>query len=146
MKAASLIFSDEEKSNILQAIKDAEKLTSGEIRLYIESEVEGNVLDRAALIFEELKIHKTAHRNGVLFYLAVKSRKFAILGDLGINRKVGKDFWSEIKDQMKLQFQQSKFEKGLIEGIRQAGQALSKYYPHQEGDVNELADDIVFGN
>ena len=85
---------------IEQAIAHAEEQTSGEIRVYVEEKTQGEVLDRAAEVFEKLEMHKTALRNGVLFYLAIKDRKFAILGDAGINAKVGQDFWKEIKETM----------------------------------------------
>ena len=94
MKASSF-FTKEEQDQILAAIKEAEKETSGEIRIHIETTCPGDVLDRAAWIFKKLGMDKTAERNGVLFYLAVKDRKFAIIGDAGINAKVPEGFWDE---------------------------------------------------
>jgi len=142
---AKEIFSEEKRAEILKAIGEAEKNTSGEIRLYVENKCKGDVLDRAAFIFKELKMHETNERNGVLFYLAIKSQKYAILGDAGINSKVHKDFWHDIKLAMQNHFATEDFVGGLSHGIRMAGQALSKHFPYKGDDVNELPDDIVFG-
>jgi len=139
-------FSQAEQDKILDSIRDAEKNTSGEIRLFVEDHCEENVLDRAAFIFKELKIHETKNRNGVLFYLALKSRKFAILGDSGIHSTVHKDFWHDIKLEMQNHFTEGDFVTGLNKGIRMAGEALKKNFPRQEDDANELSDDIVFGS
>jgi uncharacterized membrane protein len=146
MGKSEQFFSSKQQAEILTAIKQAELATSGEIRLFIEDVCkEENVLDRAAYIFEELAIHKTAHRNGVLFYLAVNDRKFAILGDAGINSVVPDDFWNAIKETMLNNFKQNNFTEGLSKGIAMAGEALKQYFPHEDDDVNELPDEIVFG-
>jgi len=139
-------LSNEDKKRIVDAIKEAELNTSGEIRVHIESHCKSNVLDRAAYIFEKLKMHKTALRNGVLFYLAYKDRKFAILGDAGINAKVPDNFWDEIKDKMAEKFKEGKFAEGLAKGIIESGNQLKKHFPHKADDVNELSDDISFGD
>ena len=138
-------FSTEEKEKIVKAIEEAESNTSGEIRVHLESDLKGDVLDRAAYIFERLEIQKTALRNGVLFYLAVNSRKFAILGDAGINEKVPANFWDIIKEKMGSHFRQGDFVTGLCEGIIMAGEQLKAHFPHQKDDVNELSDEISFG-
>jgi uncharacterized membrane protein len=143
--AASDRFTENDRQRILDAIKEAEKNTSGEIRLFIEEDCGENVLDRAAFIFLELGMDKTKERNGVLFYLATESRQFAILGDKGINSKVEKDFWHDIKHEMQNYFTEGNFEKGLSNGIKMSGEALKKHFPHTKHDKNELSDDIVFG-
>ena len=143
--SAKNFFTKEERTQIVAAIKEAERNTSGEIRVHIENKCPGDVLDRATYWFEKMGMHKTELRNGVLFYLAVKSRKFAIIGDEGINKTVPDDFWNNIKVRMAHQFQQGDFAKGLVRGILDAGDALKKYFPHQSDDVNELSDDISFG-
>lgn len=125
------------------AIKQAELNTSGEIRLYVEDRCKEEVLDHAAFLFGELGMHKTELRNGVLFYLAMQDQKFAILGDGGINAKVPQDFWDHIKDSMVLEFKEGRFAKGLENGIAMAGKALAEHFPYQDGDVNELSDDII---
>ena len=139
-------FSQQEKDDIRQSIEQAELNTSGEIRVHIEDECDEDVLDRAAFIFGKLKMDKTEQRNGVLFYLALASKKFAILGDKGINAVVPEDFWDKIKDEMGEHFQQGEFAKGLATGIEKAGQSLKSHFPYQKDDVNELPDDISFGN
>lgn len=137
-------FSPEEKKQITDAIADAELNTSGEIRLHMESNCKLDVLDRAAYVFEKLKMKETAQRNGVLFYLAVNDRKFAILGDAGINQVVPENFWNEIKETMLEFFKESKFADGLSKGIRMAGEQLKTNFPYQQEDVNELSDEISF--
>ena len=138
-------FSDAQKQKIVGAIKEAELNTSGEIRVHIEKSCSEDVLDRAAFLFEKLKMHKTQLRNGVLFYLVVKDRKFAILGDAGINARVPEDFWDRIKETMVRYFQEGDFTQGLVEGILMSGEQLKTHFPFQTDDVNELPDDISFG-
>ncbi|MCH7413134.1 TPM domain-containing protein [Belliella sp. R4-6] len=143
---AEQLFSKEEKSIIEAAIHAAERETSGEIQVHIESHCKIDVLDRAAEVFEMLKMHKTQNRNAVLFYLAVDDHKFAILGDAGINRVVPKDFWENIKEEMALHFRQGKYTEGLRKGIEMSGQQLQSHFPYdQKGDENELPDEISFG-
>ena len=137
-------LTSEQKHIILNAIKESEKNTSGEIRVHIEESAKGDVLDRAAYIFEKLKMHKTKQRNGVLFYLAYKSHKFAILGDAGINAAVPENFWDQIKETMAGFFKEGNFAEGLAEGIRMAGEKLKHHFPWQKDDVNELPDDISY--
>ncbi len=138
-------FTEDDRLQILESIKEAEKNTSGEIRLFIEDDCGENVLDRAAFIFKELKMHETKERNGVLFYLAITAHQFAILGDVGINRKVEKDFWHAIKLEMQNHFTEGDFVKGLTKGVNMTGLALKKHFPFQKLDKNELSDEIVFG-
>lgn len=137
-------FSKEEKQQILDAISEAERNTSGEIRLHMEGHCQLDVLDRAAYIFGKLKMHETTQRNGVLFYLAVHDRKFAILGDAGINKLVPENFWDEIKKTMLGYFKEGKFTDGLAKGILMAGEQLKANFPYQNDDVNELSDEISF--
>ena len=138
-------FSKEEKALIKSAVQEAELNTSGEIRVHIDNRCREEVLDRAAWWFAKLEMHKTEKRNGVLFYLAVKDRKFAILGDAGINAVTPEDFWDKIKENMLARFTEGQFAEGLSEGILMAGEQLKTHFPHQEDDVNELSDDISFG-
>ncbi len=138
-------FTSEEKNKITGAIKTAEHNTSGEVRVHVESLCKADVLDCAAYWFKTLKIHKTALRNGVLFYLAIDDRKFAILGDAGINAKVPSDFWEKIKEHMQSRFKEGRFADGLSEGILIAGEQLKTHFPYQKDDINELPDEISFG-
>ncbi len=139
-------FSPEEQDDIKQAIMNSELDTSGEIRIHIESVCKGDVLDRAAYIFKKLGMSKTEQRNGVLIYLAVRNRKFAIIGDTGIHNAVPKEFWDNIKSRMLDFFRDEKFCDGLIYAITESGEHLKKYFPHKKDDINELPDDISFGN
>jgi uncharacterized membrane protein len=143
--SAQSFFTEEEKKQITDAIKKAELNTSGEVRLHVEGKCPEDVLDRAAYWFEKLEMHKTELRNGVLFYLAVKDQKFAILGDAGLNAKVPGDFWEKIKTHMLSKFKEGLFAAGLAEGILMAGEQLKSHFPHQTDDVNELSDEISFG-
>ena len=142
---SSQFFNEEQKKLITDAIKEAELNTSGEIRVHIESDCKEDVLDRASYIFEKLAIHKTKLRNGVLFYLSVSDKKFAILGDAGINTVTPDNFWEEIKETVLNNFKNSDFDIGLSTGIKMAGQALKEHFPYQKDDVNELSDEISFG-
>ena len=141
----SKFFTEEQKKQITDAIREAELNTSGEIRLHVEKRCRINVLDRAAYIFNKLKMHKTEQRNGVIFYLATNDRKFAILGDAGINAVTPDDFWDEIKDVVLDYFKENRFADGLAKGIRMAGKALQEHFPYQSDDVNELSNEISFG-
>lgn len=141
----SKFFTPEEQVLILRAIKEAETNTSGEIRVHIESKCKEDVLDHAAYFFEKLNMHETKLRNGVLIYLAVDDRKFAILGDVGINQVTSETFWDEIKEEMLILFREQKFTEGLIIGIKMIGEALKVNFPYQNDDVNELSDEISFG-
>lgn len=137
-------FTKEEKKQITDAIAEAERNTSGEIRLHAEGHCKIDVLDRAAYVFEKLHMHETKERNGVLFYLAVHDHKFAILGDAGINKVVPADFWDQIKKTMLVFFKAGKFAEGLSRGILMAGDQLKTHFLYQKEDVNELSDEISF--
>lgn len=137
-------FTEEQKAAMVAAIQQAEKATSGEIRVHIENHCRKNVLDRAADVFAQLKMHKTAARNGVLVYVALEDRKLAILGDAGINAKVPANFWEGIKIRMVEQFKQGLITEGISEAVLSAGNALKTYFPYQTDDKNELPDDISF--
>ena len=117
-------FTKDEQNLIKQAIAKAELNTSGEVRVHIDNKCNGDVLDVAANQFKKLDMHKTELRNGVLFYLSVSNRKFAILGDKGINEKVPANFWDIIRDEMAIHFKQNNFVEGLSKGIAMAGEKL----------------------
>jgi uncharacterized membrane protein len=143
--SAKRFFTKQEQEQITNAILNAELDTSGEIRVHIESVLKGDVLDRAAFLFKKLKMDRTELRNGVLFYLAVKSHKFAIIGDVGINKEVPENFWDDIKEEMARYFKENKFTEGLVYGITETGKHLKKHFPYHLDDINELSDDISFG-
>jgi len=143
MKAA-LFFSKEQQSQILSSVMEAEKDTSGEIRVHIETSCKEDILDRAAWVFDKLGMKKTAERNGVLFYLAVNDKKFAIIGDAGINARVPAGFWDEISALLQKNFRDGRITEGLSEGISLAGKQLKTHFPYKKDDVNELPDEISF--
>lgn len=143
---AERLFTQQDKNIIIDAIQRAELETSGEIQVHLESHCKGDVLDRAAEVFELLKMHKTQYRNAVLFYLATDDHKFAILGDAGINAVVSEDFWEKIKEEMVVHFKNGAYTEGLRKGIEMSGLQLKTHFPYeQKGDENELPDEISFG-
>lgn len=141
---ASTFFTREQQEAIVRAIGEAEHATSGEIRVHIETSCKADVLDEAAWLFRKLGMHRTADRNGVLIYLALKERKYAIIGDTGINAVVPPGFWDIISDHMKQRFSDNLFTEGLTEGIIMAGEQLKEHFPHAKDDINELTDTISF--
>lgn len=138
-------FSEQQKDGITNAIKSAEKETSGEIRLHVESTCEIDVLDRAAKVFSELKMDKTKLRNGILFYLSIDDKKFAIIGDAGIHQYATDSFWTETRNLLLENFKNEKFYEGLCESILLAGNLLNLHFPYKyKTDKNELSDEISF--
>lgn len=137
-------FTSSQKDAMVAAIQEAEKNTSGEIRIHVENHTTRQVLDRAAQVFAQLKMHKTALRNGVLIYLALQDHQVAILGDAGINAKVPDHFWDNIKNQMIEQFKEGQVTEGLCKAVTAVGKQLKTYFPYSQDDINELPDDISF--
>lgn len=140
-------FSAEDKEQIVQAIRNAERETSGEVRIYVESRNPMmNVMDRASEIFFKLKMQNTNERNAVLLYIAIKDRELALFGDEGIYNKVGAEYWnSEVKN-MIAQFSKENISNGIEQCITHIGQTLKEKFPYDAStDKNELPDDIVFG-
>ena len=134
-----------EEQEIVEAIRVAEKETSGEIRVHIEKTTSLNPFDRAKEIFHELRMDETELKNGVLIYIAVDDKKFAICGDKGINDIVENDFWDCTKEIMLSHFKSNNFKQGLIDGILRAGEKLKTHFPWTEGDTNELSNEISKG-
>lgn len=140
------ILSSEEQEKITHAISLAENRTSGEIRVVVENVVgEMDVFEKATKYFNDLRMHNTSLRNGVLIYIAVADHQFAIVGDQGINDKVGDTFWNQTKDFMITHFKQGNYCEGLLAGIHQIGECLQDFFPRQEDDIDELPNDIYFG-
>ena len=138
-------LSKEDEQEIVEAIRIAEKNTSGEIRVHIEKTTSLDAYDRAMEVFHELRMDETQLQNGVLIYLAVEDKTFVICGDKGINDIVSADFWDCTRDVMIAQFKQNNFKQGLIDGILRAGEKLKEHFPWQEGDTNELSNEISKG-
>jgi uncharacterized membrane protein len=140
-------FSAPEKEYILEAIRNAEQRTSGEVRVFIESKCRFvNPIDRAVEIFYSLQMEKTALRNGVLVYVATKDRQLAIWGDEGIHQKVGSEFWNAEVKKMLTQFSARHYSDGIAQIVSDIGEALTTHFPYDSRtDKNELPDNIVFG-
>lgn len=140
-------FSEEEKEKIVQSIRDAEKCTSGEVRVFIESKCKFiDPLDRAIEIFSQLKMQNTKDRNAVLLYVALKDRQLAVYADKGIHEKVGIQFWEEAVNKMLLHFNKENYANGISHCIAEIGEALQQHFPYDnETDKNELPDEIIFG-
>ena len=145
MSVVENFLSSEEEKQIVDAIKKAEKQTSGEIRVHIDKSTEIDQLERAQEVFYLLNMDKTQDKNGVLFHISVDNKGFSIIGDEGIDKKVPLNFWNEIKDDMISYFKEKKYAEGLINGIHKAGESLQNYFPYQKDDVNELPDEISKG-
>ncbi|MDD5259446.1 MAG: TPM domain-containing protein [bacterium] len=135
----------EEKEKIVAAIKEAEKQTSGEIRVHLEKKTPAPVLERAKELFFKLSLDKTRHKNGILIYLATREKLFAIIGDEGINQAVPAGFWDEIRDIIQKHFKDDNFSDGLVEAIQKVGEKLKAYFPYQTDDRNECPDEVNEG-
>ena len=132
----------EEEQAVVQAIRQAEDLTSGEIRVHLEAHTDLPPLERAKEVFAQLNMQKTEARNGVLFYVGVVDHSFVVLGDEGINQAVAHDFWESTKDLVIEHFKQKQYKEGLVAGILNAGDQLKKYFPVSKNDIDELPNEI----
>ena len=141
-------FSDEDAHLIVKAIRQAEKRTSGEVRVFVESKCRWmDAIDRAAELFFSLKMEKTEQRNAVLVYIAMKDHQLAVFGDEGIHNKVGTAYWNNVVAEMISSFNKNDYAKGIAECVIQVGNALTEHFPYDsDTDKNELPDDIVFGH
>ena len=138
-------FTADEQQRIVASIRQAEKDTSGEIRVHVEAHcTTADPVERAIDVFAHLGMHQTKDQNGVLFYIAHADRKFAVVGDKGIDAKVPADFWESTKNLLRSHFAKGAYADGLSQGIEQAGRQLKQYFPYASDDTNELADDISF--
>lgn len=140
-------FTDEEKQSIIDAVRNAEQRTSGEVRVFVESRCRYvNAIDRAVEIFENLQMQKTELRNATLVYVAVKDRQLAVFGDEGIHQKVGNEYWANEVVKMINAFNRDNIAEGIRQCVLNIGEALATHFPFDRStDKNELPDDIVFG-
>ena len=138
-------LSHREQKVVLEAIREAEKDCSGEIRVHIARKADKTALEEAKAVFIQLGMEKTKLRNGVLLYFAIENRAFAILGDSGIDAKMGQALWDETAKVMSEHFRSGDFAGGLSYCIRRIGEILKTHFPYQSDDVNELPDDLSFG-
>lgn len=138
-------LSAEEEKDIVEAIRESENNTSGEIRVHIENCANKDCFKRAEEVFYFLNMHNTKDKNGVLFYVAADDRKFVVIGDKGIDKVVPDDFWNSIKNRVTGEFAKGNHLDGLVLGIIEAGQKLQQYFPYHKDDINELPDEISKG-
>ena len=145
-KRKKKFFSSEEQQLIVSAIQNAERSTSGEVRVYVESRCSYmDALDRAIEIFAQMGMQATEERNAVLVYVAIKDHQLAVFGDAGIHRKVGPDYWNTEVIKMISDFNRDDYAKGIAGCVEDIGQALQQFFPFTDKDKNELSDDIEFG-
>lgn len=139
-------FTKEEGSDIVAAIRAAEMNTSGEIRVHLEKNFDGSLMEAALRTFKKLKMHRTRLRNGVLFFIVPDRRGFVVLGDEGINKIVPEGYWNDVRDILQEYFREGHYAQGLIEGIMRVGEKLKAHFPREQDDKNELSDDISYGS
>lgn len=133
---------DEER--LIKAIQNAELRTSGEIRVHIEKVCKEDALVACKKKFEELNMHETKDRNGILFFLAIESKSFAVWGDEGIHQKVTDQFWKSITDCAISYFKQHDLMTGIEKAVEMCGEKLKIYFPIQTDDKNELSNEISY--
>ena len=138
-------LSETDRQRVSAAIRAAEMRTSGEIRVHLEDHIEDDVLDHAAFVFEELDMHKTKDRNGVLIYVSVSDRKVAVIGDKGINERVPENFWNDVLAVLRAHFAAGSSADGLCEVVAMVGEKLLAFHPHQRDDRDELSNDVSIG-
>ena len=140
----SRYFSKAEEIRIVKAIQQAENHTSGELRVHVARKHKVEIMTEAITVFQELGMDKTAERNGVLFFIVPQKKRFAVIGDKGINEKVPEGFWDEVRDLMQDFFKKGEITEGVCQGIILAGQQLKEYFPRKEDDENELPDTVSY--
>jgi uncharacterized membrane protein len=144
LSTAGKFFGKQDQELLIDAIGKAELRTSGEIRVHLENFCVGNEIKVAQKVFRRLNMHHTAERNGVLFYIATMSRKIAVIGDEGIHRKLGTEFWNSIAGDLIREFKADHKAEALAKCILQCGEQLAKYFPRKDDDKNELSNTISF--
>ncbi|MEO7922574.1 MAG: TPM domain-containing protein [Chitinophagaceae bacterium] len=145
-KRKQKFFSPGEQQLIVAAVQKAERSTSGEVRVYVESRCSYmDALDRAIELFGQMGMQATEERNGVLVYVAVKDHQLAVFGDEGIHRKVGNEYWNTEVQKMIRDFNRDDYAKGIAGCVEDIGEALQQFFPYTDKDKNELSDDIQFG-
>lgn len=142
---AENFLSEADRGRVEQAIAEAERATSGEIRVHLEDRCEEDVLDHAAFIFTELGMHRTVRRNGVLIYVSVVDHQLAVIGDAGINAVVPDGFWRDVVAVLRIHFAAGRQAEGLCEAVRLIGGKLRGRFPYQAGDSDELSNTISIG-
>ncbi len=145
-------FTEADLDAIAAAVREAERGTSAEIRVHIERRVAhglrrrtSDAMQRARDVFAALGMHRTAHRSGVLVYLAIEDRKLAIVGDEGIHTRVGDDYWTGVRDRMVERLRAGAVRGAVIGAVAEVGTTLARFFPRGPDDVDELPDDISLG-
>jgi uncharacterized membrane protein len=137
-------FNEQEQQIIVDAITRAEMKTSGEIRVHLENFCFSNPLKVAGSLFTKLNMHQTAERNGVLIYIATISRKIAIVGDEGIHKKLGTEYWNKLVETLVTRFRENRKAEALAACILECGDQLGKYFPRSSDDKDELSNNLSF--
>ena len=139
-------FRNNEEQLVISAIRDAERHTSGEIRVHIERQCDIPLMERTVQVFNLLDMDKTELHSGVLLYVSLDDRKFAILADSGINSRLGEKYWDKLYVKTTERFRNNSIADGLIWCIQQIAEELSLYFPILPNDINELSDEISYGS
>ena len=139
------LLSDDDLAAIADAIAEAERHTSAEVRVHLDHSCEGDALQRAIKVFERLGMHRTADRNGVLVYISVTDRKLAVIGDKGIHERVGEAYWQGLVAAVRERMRQQQSRDGLIHAIAEVARELARHFPRHPDDKNELSDDVSLG-
>lgn len=145
MASAEEFLTKAERTRVARAIGEAERLTSGEIRVHLDDHIEDEVMDHAAFVFEELTMERTRDRNGVLIYIAVADRRVAVIGDVGINERVPSGFWTDVVGVLKLHFVAGRHADGLVEAVHMVAAKLREYFPLKHDDTDELPNEVSVG-
>jgi uncharacterized membrane protein len=139
------LLSAEDLEAIRAAIAVAERQTAAEIRVHVERRAVGDVLAHARAVFHALAMHRTGHRAGVLLYLAVDDRRFAIVGDQGVHARVGSRLWDSVRDRLQRELRAGRMREGMLEAIGELGRVLAEHYPRRASDPPESSDLVSSG-
>ena len=141
------LFQDQiDEERVVTVIGEVESKATAELRVHVERQCHIDVMDRAVEVFANLHMHQTRYRNGVLLYIAYEDHKFAIIGDVGINARVGKDFWKHEQELLTSHFSKGEYTEGICQCLQEVGKELTKYFPYEPEDTNELPDNISYGD
>lgn len=142
---AEELLSASDLERVRDAVRRAESRTSGEIRVHLDDTIVEDVLDHAAFVFEELGMHRTKDRNGVLIYVSVAQRRAAVIGDAGIHERLPQGFWNDTLRVILQEFKAGRFAEGLCLGVERMGERLREHFPRAADDRNELSDEVSIG-
>lgn len=137
-------LTDQEMASLVEAIQTAEDHSTGEIRIHIDSNTEGNNAEIAFEVFRRLCKDQTVEKNAVLFHVNFEQKYLTIIGDEGIHAKVNQTFWDQMHDQITTQFSKGNFHDGLKNAVLETGLELKKYFPIKGVNPNELSNEITF--